>query len=657
MNEPIWIPSIEQVKNSNLTSFMKYVNSLFNKSIDNYNDLYTWSVYNIEEFWKTIWNYSGIIHSSEPYKILTGNEMFGSKWFEGAKLNYAENLLRYRESKLAIISSREDCPTIKITYSELYNYVASCAKYLREIGIKKGDRIAGYVSNIPEAIIGMLAAASMGAIWSSCSPDFGLQGVLDRFGQIEPSVLFAVKNYQYNGQKIDCTEKINDIVESIPHIKKVILIDRFFNFDRRALSKGNSFDKSSKFIDFREIIGITSGEIEFEQMTFNHPLFIMFSSGTTGKPKCIVHGTGGTLLQHYKELTLHTNLSNNDIITYYTTCGWMMWNWLVSSLFLGATIYLYDGNPAYPNIHALWKKIEEEKITIFGTSPKFLSSCQKSNLILKDNFKLNPLKTILSTGSPLSIENFEYVYSNIKSNVQLSSISGGTDIISCFVLGNPNLPVYPGEIQCRGLGMKVESFDEKGSPVTGAKGELVCTKSFPSMPVSFWNDPDGRKYHSAYFDYFPGVWRHGDYIKITERGTVIIYGRSDATLNPGGIRIGTAEIYRVVESMDEITDSIVVGFEVKNDIKIILFVVLKKELELNKELSEKIKNEIRNSETPRHVPFKIFQVNDIPRTISGKKVELAIKKILNNEPVDNLDALANPDSLAQFKNFISLLYN
>ncbi len=636
---------------------MRYISQLLKIPVTNYDDLYHWSITNIEEFWKSIWILSGIISSSDYDRIITGGQMFGTKWFAGAELNFAENLLRYRDNHHALISSREDCPNIRITYNDLYLYVSSCADYLKKIGIKRGDRIAGFVSNTPETVIAMLAVTSIGAIWSSGSPDFGLQGVLDRFGQIKPEVLFAVESYQYNGQIVDCTSRIGNIVERIPEIKKVVIIDRLFDFNFTQKSGRDTSSKSEKYVYFEEIIKTTSSELEFEQNPFDHPVYIMYSSGTTGIPKCIVHVAGGTLLQHYKELSLHSNLSRHDVITYYTTCGWMMWNWLVSSLQIGATIFLYDGNHAYPNIKTLWQKIEEERISVFGTSPKFLSACQKSNLIPKEIFNLNSLKTILSTGSPLSVENFEYVYSCVKTDVQLSSISGGTDIISCFALGNPNIPVYAGEIQCRGLGMKVEAFDEKGNSVLEKKGELVCSAPFPSMPIYFWKDPEGEKYRATYFDFYPGIWRHGDFIKITERGGVVIYGRSDATLNPGGVRIGTAEIYRVVEAMNEVTDSIVIGQEWKNDVRIVLFVVLKEGMSLTKELTEKIKEEIRISVTPRHVPFRIFKITDVPRTISGKKVEIAVKKIIHGERINNRDALANPESLDQFKNFIFPLSN
>jgi acetoacetyl-CoA synthetase len=642
--EFLWHPSAERVSSSNMTHFSRYVERLLNKPFRSYDELHSWSVQDIEEFWKSIWVMSGIIHSENYRSVLESKSMQESKWFTGAKLNFAENLLRFNDNHIAIISARENSPVVKLTYKELYKKTSSLAMALKKLGVEEGDRAAGFVSNIPEAIIAMLAAASIGAVWTSCSPDFGLQGVLDRFGQIKPKVLFAVEEYSYNGKIIDCREKIKSIRENIPEIANVIIISRFYDFINPP---EKTFSLSSSFY-FHELMDEEKDTIEFNQLPFDHPVYIMYSSGTTGKPKCIVHGAGGTLLQHYKELALHTNLTRSDTITYFTTCGWMMWNWLVSSLNIGASIFIYDGSPAYPDLNFLWKKIDEQKITIFGTSPKFLSMCEKTYILPKNSFKLDSLKTILSTGAPLSEENFKWVYSKVKEDLQLSSISGGTDIISCFMLGNPNLPVYPGEIQCRGLGMKVEAFNREGKPVVNEKGELVCTAPFPSMPVFFWDDADGEKYKSAYFNYYPGVWRHGDYIKITGKGTIIVYGRSDATLNPGGVRIGTSEVYRIVESMNEISDSLVVGQKWNNDVRIILFVVLSKGLSLNDDLKKKIKDEIKLKATPRHVPSEIFEVQDIPKTLNGKKVELAVSKIINGEEIDNKEALANPGSLKYF---------
>ncbi len=624
---------------------MKRIGKKTGKDFSSYEQLYDWSVNHIEDFWKSIWELSGIVHSKSYEKVLSENKMPGAKWFEGAQLNFAENLLKFRDDNIAIISLRENYPTIKITYKQLYELTARCAQGLKSIGIKKGDRVAAFTTNIPEAIIGMLAATSIGAIWSSCSPDFGLQGVLDRFGQIQPKVLFAVKSYYYGGKRIDCSEKIMHFVENLPDTEKVILLDEYFDF------KGSNITNDiirGKSLYFSELIDNSSQQIEFEQLDFDHPVYVMYSSGTTGKPKCIVHGAGGTLLQHFKEHYLHTDLKRDDVIFYFTTCGWMMWNWLVSSLQVGARVFLYDGNPSHPDIRVLWKNTELERISIFGTSPKYLSFCQKAGISPKDEFDLSSLRIILSTGSPLSVENFEYVYRYIKADVQLSSISGGTDIISCFILGNPILPVYAGEIQCRGLGMRVEAYNETGKPIIKQKGELVCTAPFPSMPVYFWNEKDGSKYRSAYFDHFPGIWRHGDYIEITREGGIIVHGRSDATLNPGGVRIGTAEIYRIVERVEGITDSLVVGQKWGNDVRVVLFVVLRDGVILDKGLTDKIKNNIRTSATPRHVPAKIIQVKEIPYTISGKKVELAVTKILNGENVDNKDALANPHALEQF---------
>lgn len=646
VKKPLWIPTSERINNSNLKQFISYVRTTTNFDGESYSDLYHWSVNNIEDFWESIWKYSGIIHSESYKKILIRKEIYNSQWFTGSKLNFAQNLLRFDDDRTALISYRENNPRFKITYKQLNLLVARAAKGLKDLGVQKGDRVAAFISNIPEAVITMLATTSLGAIWSSTSPDFGIQGVIDRFGQIKPKVFLAIKSYHYNGKHINCSEKIKILVENIPSIEKVILVDEYNDF----INTKSNYNEIPNSIEFKKLIDNTSEQITYEQTDFVHPVFIMYSSGTTGKPKCIVHGVGGTLLQHYKEHVLHTDLKRDDIVTFFTTCGWMMWNWLVGILQTGATILLYDGSPIYPTKDALWKLAENEKISIFGTSPKYLSIIEKSGYNPKVDCNLSSLKTILSTGSPLSDENFNWVYSNVNEDILLSSISGGTDIISCFMLGCPIIPVYSGEIQCRGLGMKVEAFDDAGKSVINKKGELVCTAPFPSRPAYFWNDEDGSKYFNAYFNYFPGIWRHGDYIKITKSGGVVVYGRSDSTLNPGGVRIGTAEIYKIVESVDEISDSLVVGKNTDGDIEVILFVVTKENKLLDDELIDKIKLQIRKSATPRHVPSRIFQVKEVPYTISGKKVEIAVTKILNGEKVDNKEVLSNPNSLEQFYN-------
>jgi acetoacetyl-CoA synthetase len=644
-DRPMWEPSPARIAGSNMVHFMYYASEITGREFASYAALYDWSISDIPAFWKLLWDYFGVIHARRCDRVLEGSDIMTARWFEGARLNFAQNLLLYTDSHPAIISQSEDTEPVSMTYHELYDSVARCVAAFRRLGLSQGDRVAGFVTNAPHAVISMLAATSLGAIWSSCSPDFGFQGVLDRFGQIKPKLFVTVDGYCYNGKKYDSMPTIEQVAASIPSIEKVIIIGNL------GASAGV---RPAGSIRWEELLAQETEEIDFVQLPFNHPVYIMYSSGTTGVPKCIVHGAGGTLLQHLKELALHTDLKRDDVITYYTTCGWMMWNWLVSSLAVGATIYLYDGSPSYPTQGRLFDAIDKEKISIFGTSPKFLSSCEREGLKPKEHCGLSSLRTILSTGSPLSRINFEYVYREIKANLQLASISGGTDIISCFLLGCPTVPVYPEELQCRGLGMKVEAADDAGKIVYNQVGELVCSAPFPSRPVMFWDDPDNAKYRAAYFEHFPGVWRHGDYIMINERGGAIIYGRSDATLNPGGVRIGTAEIYGPVESMDEIQDSLVAAQRVGDDVRIVLFVVTAEGISLTEKLKGMIRQRIREQKTPRHVPALILAVTDIPRTLNGKKVEMAVTKVIHGQEIVNKDALANPESLEQFSGFPEL---
>ncbi len=641
--DPLWTPSDERVQNANVTKFIKAVNEEYNLNLTDYASLYEWSVTHREDFWVAIWKLGGVI-ASKPWDTVLEDApgMIGAKWFEGARLNFAENLLRFRDDKTAIVFKGEGQPTKRLTYAELYDEVARLAKSMREAGIVTGDRVAAYVPNIPGAIIGMLATVSIGAIWSSCSPDFGIKGVLDRFGQIEPKILFTADGYYYNGKTHDSLERIGGILQDLPSIEKVIVLP-YVN-ERADIS---AIDRAVHYSDFKAKEGGLT--IEFEQLPFAHPLYIMYSSGTTGLPKCMVHGAGGTLLQHLKEHLLHCDLSREDNIYYFTTCGWMMWNWLVTALATGATVLLYDGSPFYPDPGAIFQFAEDEKMTIFGTSARYIASVEKTGLKPIYKYDLSSLKAMLSTGSPLAEESFRFVYRDIKEDICLSSISGGTDIVSCFALGCPTLPVYEGELQCRGLGMDVKAFDLHGKPVMNQQGELVCASSFPSMPIYFWNDPEWEKYKSAYFSVFPDVWHHGDFIEINEHGGVKIYGRSDATLNPGGVRIGTAEIYRQVEAMEEISDSIVVGQNYDNDVRVVLFVKPAPNVTFDEALVKKIKKTIRDNTSPRHVPAVILPVSDIPCTLNGKKVEIAVRNVLEGKPVTNKDALANPEALNQFE--------
>ena len=642
----MWQPTEEQINNSQMMDYMQLVNQKFGLSLKKYSQLYDWSIEKAEDFWGSFWEYSQIIHHS-PYSQVVDDlgKMPGAKWFDGATLNFAENLLRYRDDKIAILFQGEDGTQSSLTYKELHDQVSRLARSMREMGIVKNDRVAGFMPNIPETIITMLATASIGAIWSSCSPDFGIKGVLDRFQQIEPKLIFAADGYLYNGKTIDCLSKLKNILTYLPSIKKTIIVP--FAGD----SNTNVIKNSMLWNDF---LHKDSGDIIFEQLPFDHPLYIMYSSGTTGLPKSIVHSAGGTLIQHLKELKLHTDLTQNDKIFYFTTCGWMMWNWLISSLAVGATIVLYDGSPFYPDGTALLKMADEVGITVFGTSAKYIASLESAGIKPKQISSFPKLRTILSTGSPLVEENFNFVYGEWKEDVQLASISGGTDIISCFALGNPILPVRRGELQCRGLGMKVESYNEKGMSVRNEKGELVCTQAFPSMPIYFWNDSNGKKYQSAYFDVYPNIWHHGDYLEINDFGGVKIYGRSDTTLNPGGVRIGTAEIYQTVERFNEVEDSLVISQPWQNDERIILFLKMKDRITLTNSLKTRVKKSIRESCTHRYVPAIIIAVEDIPYTINGKKVELAVKQVIQNIEVKNIDSLVNPSILDFYKDILEL---
>jgi len=644
-----WKPDSKRVASTNLTRYQNWLEEKRGLSLSSYGELYNYSIDERASFWSSLWEYFDVIHSEGYGDVLENpDDMLGSRWFIGAKMNFAENLLRYRDERQALVFRGERPSAVKsmMTYDDLYVETAQIARSLLGMDVNPGDRIAGFIPNICETVASMLAATSAGAVWSSCSPDFGFQGALDRFSQIEPKVLFTVDGYYYNGKSFSLLKKIARIVEALPSIEKVVVVPLL-----DAEPDISSVPKAVLYTDFK-----TSGpvDIQFKQLPFDHPAYILYSSGTTGVPKCMVHSAGGTLLQHLKELVLHTDLKRKDRIFYFTTCGWMMWNWLVSSLAVGATVLLYDGSPFYPDSKALWKFAEEERMTVFGTSAKYISALEKDGLKPGEEFDMSSLRALLSTGSPLSEENFRYVYRDIKADLQLSSISGGSDIVSCFALGCPVLPVWEGELQCRGLGMAVDVFDTDGNPVAGHKGELVCKASFPSQPIFFWNDPDKERYRSAYFKVFENIWHHGDYAELTEHGGLIIYGRSDATLNPGGVRIGTAEIYRPVEAMDEVLDSLVVGQSWGDDVRVILFVKLAPGVELTEDLAKGIKGVIRKNCTPRHVPRKVIQITDIPYTISGKKVEIAVRKIIEGQEVKNRDALKNPRALDLYKDIAEL---
>jgi len=648
MKKPLWEPSSERKNQANMTRFIQFVNQKFGKDFKDYPELYAWSIQEIPDFWAAFWEFAGVKASRGYDRVVDDlGKMPGAKWFEGARLNFAENLLRYRDDRVAMIFKGEVQDSRQITYAELYSQVAALAKALREQGIQSGDRVVGFMPNMMETIIAMLAATSLGAVWSSCSPDFGIKGVLDRFGQIEPKVLFTANGYSYNGKSFDSLARVADIISQLPSIQKVVVVPYT---EQRA-----DLGPIPNAIHYQDFLSPEAHlEIDFAQVPADHPLVIMYSSGTTGLPKCLVQGVAGILVHHLKELMLHTDLKREDTIFYFTTCGWMMWNWLTSSLAVGATLVLFDGSPFHPDPGALWKLAQDEKVTVFGTSARYLAAIEKEGFKPGAGFDLTPMKTILSTGSPLPAESFHYVYRDIKPDVQLASIAGGTDLNGCFGLGNPLGPVYEGELQCRGLAMKVKAYNPEGKPLIGEQGELVCEAPFPSMPLYFWKDPDNEKYLNAYFRVFPNIWTHGDFIEITENGGVIFYGRSDATLNPGGVRIGTADIYRQVETLEEIADSIVVGQDWDNDVRIILFVKPAPGVEFNDVLVKKINKTIRENTSPRHVPAKIIPVADIPYTINMKKVELAVRNIIHGKPVTNQDALANPQALDLYRDLAEL---
>ena len=633
----VWTPSQDQILNSNLKRFENFVSRKIGKEFKSYQELHEFSI-STPEFWRLLIEYCEVIGDWQG-PVYEGENIITAKWFPKSKLNFAENMLKNRSQDTALVFRCENRIFENVTFTELYDQVSKVAQHLGALGVKKGDRVAGFLPNFIGSIVAMLATVSVGAIWSSCSPDFGEQGVIDRFGQIEPKVLFCVDGYFYNGRSHNCLRKIKSFSAKLPTVKQVVMFD-YASLDKISIKNS---------ISYNEILdNYNPKKIEFKRVDFDHPLYIMYSSGTTGVPKCIVHGHGGTLLQHLKEHQLHTNISSGDRVFYFTTCSWMMWNWLVSALATQATIMLYDGSPSYPDDTVLWRFANDEQFTHFGTSAKYIETLMKNNVKPRTNFKLKNLKTICSTGSPLSPESYDFIYKNI-GPVHLASISGGTDIVSCFVLGIPTLPVRRGEIQGPGLGMAVEIWNDTGKVKRGRRGELVCTKPFPSRPVKFWNDADRKKYYLAYFDRFKDVWAHGDFAEQTLDSGYIIHGRSDATLNPGGVRIGTAEIYRQVDRVDEVLESIVIGQTWENDIRIILFVKLKKGINLQETLVNTIKETIKYNCTVRHVPSKILQVNDIPRTKSGKIVEIPVRDIVHGKEVKNKEALANPEALDFFK--------
>lgn len=642
--QPSWSPSPEHVQNANMTRFMAFVNKQWGQSLSNYQELYDWSVQSSQDFWVSIWDFCDVKAETRGERVLAdADNIEKAKFFPDAKLNYAENLLRRRDDAVALYFYGEDSVKRTLTYKELYNQTSRLIQVLKEWGIQPGDRVASFLPNMPETIIAMLATSAIGAVFSTCSPDFGVGGVTDRFGQIDPKVFLTAEGYFYKGKPFDCMDKLSDILGKLPSVEKTIVVPY-----SRSVEETRDLCSGDTFVWNDLLSARTPKEIQFEAFPFNHPLYVMYSSGTTGVPKCIVHGAGGTLLQHLKEHQLHTDVKRDDKMFYFTTCSWMMWHWLVSGLASEASLVLYDGMPTYPKPDRLFDIADEVGMTLFGTSAKYIDALAHLGVKPIETHKLDTVRAMASTGSPLVAESYDYVYSSIKKDMNLASISGGTDIVSCFILGNPIAPVYRGELQTRGLGMNVEVFDDDAKH-TDDKGELVCTAPFPCQPLGFWGDDDGSKYHEAYFAEYENVWHHGDFVGFTEHGGMIIYGRSDAVLNPGGVRIGTAEIYRQVEQVEEVAESIVVGQEWDNDVRVVLFVKLDPGHTLDEELTARIKQQIRSRTTPRHVPAKVLQVEDIPRTRNGKIAELAVKNVIHGKKIKNVEALANPDCLEEYK--------
>ena len=645
--QPLWQPAPEQIASTNMTRFAREAALRWGRNFEDYADLHRWSVEAPEEFWLNVWDWTGVIGAGDTELVVVDRQqMPGARWFPNTRLNFAQNLLRRQDAALALIFQAEDKVTRSISFAELYAQVARLADGLKQAGVVPGDRVCGFMPNMPETVAAMLASASVGAVWSSCSPDFGVQGVLDRFGQISPKVLFSADGYWYNGKTHDSLEKLREITNGLPSLEQTVVVPLIS--DKPELSSNPG---ARLITDFET----DATQIDFESLPFDHPLYIMYSSGTTGVPKCIVHGAGGSLLKHLVEQQLHVDLRPNDRLFYFTTCGWMMWNWLVSGLASGATVVLYDGSPFFPDGNVVFDLVTREQVGVLGTSAKYIDAIAKAGLRPRETHDLSHVRTILSTGSPLIAESFDYIYDAVSDTACLSSISGGTDIMGCFIGGNPNLPVRRGEIQCPILGMQIEVWNDEGAKVPdGEKGELVCVNAFPSMPIGFWDDPEDSKYKAAYFEKFPGVWCHGDYISVTEHGGIVVFGRSDAVLNPGGVRIGTAEIYRQAERIEQVLESLVIGQQWKGDVRVVLFVRLREGEELDDALRARICSEIRQNTTPRHVPAKVIQVEDIPRTKSGKIVELAVRKIVHGEPVLNREALANPEALDLFANLPEL---